>query len=512
MSYMLTGVPSQFRAPLFAFEALFGQGGSSAGASIRTAVYLTPILSSGDAVANQIYQVSDESVAIRLFGAGSPGHRMVRKHISVDPSAAIAAIGYPVSSGDGLVSASATVTFAVSSSISGIGVVRVLCAAEIIEVSYNTSDSATTVGAQFAAKINARRHLPFTASNSSGTVTLTAKVPGASQNGIHRIIVLEGASANGLTCTASAATLGSGVDGEVTELEGFQAALSALGSSNSYYIANPIPASTFVSALKNRIASNSAPIKGQRCRGFTALTGALGASAAIAVAQNYERMEFPWQRNSANSPDEIVAWYTAIKQRGEARTTRENFDTTYTDGHILPAPASSSWLDFELDIIEAVNDGLSPIQSTPTGTYLVMGVTSRSKDSTGQLDDFRASEPHRVSVLDELGDILSTRFQLTFRGFALTEDPRNEDGSINLTAIGDLPERVTCPYLFRIWILEQMEEFFTDGRLQNRAEWESGLKTRIDPQNNSRLQASMAGRVIDLVHQATIRVAETTPN
>ena len=47
-----------------------------------------------------------------------------------------------------------------------------------------TGDTATVVGDNAAAAINSRTWLPFTASNSSGTVTLTAKVGGAIMNSI----------------------------------------------------------------------------------------------------------------------------------------------------------------------------------------------------------------------------------------------------------------------------------------------------------------------------------------
>jgi phage tail sheath gpL-like len=517
MSFQTTTFPSSFRAPYTAIQLVLGAGASNAPVGAKHACYLVPILSTGQGVANTRYEITAESDASTLFGPGSSGHRIARMHIKKNPTGRLFMIGYAPSSGSGLATAEEdfTIVGAVADAATGSGsFILVVCGFEV-EVVYRAGDTETAIGDIVEAKINGAAYLPVTADNTAGVVTISAKCPGASQNSVHRIRVKKnGDSGSGLTVSAGAALLTGGAEGAVTELTGYEAALTVLQASDDYYLVTPVTVASFITAGRIHTVNQNSPIPGKFCRFFYPQVGTRSAAASIAITQNSELCETAWQRNPDQSPDEIVAWYTASKQREESTLARFNFDNYAATGFLAPSPATADWPTLN-DINDAINDGLAPIVSTTAGTYLAMGITNRSKDSAGLLDDPRASESHRIAIMHEVGTIIRNNHRLTYVNFAQEDDPRNADGTINETALQTLvatrTDRFVTPSLFLRWFRAQLAQV-ADARLQQIDEWIASAKSRIDPQNNGRMQNSAAGRTVDLHHQASFRLSETTPN
>lgn len=510
MSFTITGIPSSYRAPLTAVEIVMGLGGSSAAPAGRDVLYIAKKTSTGTATVNTRYAITSEAMALELGGVGSEGHRMARAHFKANKTGRLYMVFYAETSGGSPVKASAN--FVITGPATGNGSIFISVCGTQLEVPFKSGDSADTIGELMETTINNQAFLPVTSNNTTGTVAVTARVNGASQNSVHRIRVVSYTSGKGVGCTTSASLLASGADGTTTELTNFSSALTAIESVRDYYLVTPVTVSTIVGALKTHVANKNLPNPGIRCRGFFPAVGSISAAATIAISQNTENMQCAWMRNADASPDEIVATVAATIQRYEALDPRWNFDYQSLNGLLPPAPDSADWPDFD-DMGDAVNDGLMPIVSTEFGAYIGMGITTRSKDSTGLLDDFRATESHRISILHNVAEVVSLNHRLTFVNFAQVADPVLADGvTIDLNAIALLPPNTTCPYLFKAWFLQQLEPFFVGGQLQLQADWESNTQTRIDPNNTGRMQVSSAGRTIDLHHQATFRIAETTPN
>lgn len=512
MSFAVTGIPSSFRVPITAAEILMNQGESNAPLGARDAIYVASMLAAGaTATANEIYDIGSEAEAATLFGYGSEGHRCARMHIKANKSGKLYVMPYAASSGGSPVAA--TENIVIANTATGTGVFKVSVCGTLIDVGFATGATVTAMGDDLAAKINALRHLPVSASNAAGTVTITAKIVGASQNSIHRIRTVSVTAGTAVTVTCGAALLTSGADGTTTELVNFQAALDAMPAAGHYYIACPVVVSTFVDALKAHVATKNEPNPGIFCKGMAVSTGALAGTATIAIAQNSELVDLVWQRNSDHSPDELLANFVAIRQKREnvgIQGLAYNFDKySGADWFIKPAPAAADWPDLD-DQNDAINDGITPIASTATGSYVVMSCTTRSKDSGGTLDDFRATESHRISVMHGMMSVIKTNHALTFTNFRQQDNPLLPDGSIDLNAIGQLPARTAVPFTFESWFLNQLEPFFVNGVIQGRAEWTEATDTRVDPTNNGRMQVKSAGRTADLHHQATFRISETT--
>lgn len=515
----ITGYPSSWRAPFVAAEILFNQGPSTSSASAREAIYVAPKTSAGSATVNTVYEIKDEATAISLFGAGSPLHRCLRMHLKANKNGKLYGCCYAASSGAGVASATGTIT--VSGSPTASGLISIYVCGEKIGISYNTSSTPTTIGDDIAAKINAKTHLPFTAANVTGTVTLTAKIGGASQGdgtiGVYRFrSVVETGAGISIADSGEALGLGTGVDGAdgaVTEESNLTSALAAIASRRFYYMGFSVWSSSHTAVIETHVSNKSEPNPGLRSCAWTGYTGTLSACSTIAVARNFHRQHIVWQKDSEHDPAELCANVIAVHQKHEAVDAAfPGFDAyRQSDWHILPAYDTADWPDDD-DNNDAVTDGITPIGSDQTGSFIVMSVNTKSKDSAGTLDDFRATERHRVSAMDYFIDRTLTRFRLQYTsvGFKLKDDVKNADGSANPNQV--LAPKVLTPSLFKPWWLRQIDEAVNvDALLQDADAWKESSEVTIDPQNVSRLRVKASGRTIDVLHQAEFQVSETTP-
>lgn len=522
-SIPITGYPSTYRAPFVAGELIFNQGPSTASAAARSALYVGPMLSTGSATVNTVYQIRTEQDAITYFGVGSPLHRACRKHLRVNKRGALYALPIPASTGVGLVAATGTITVTMgSSNPTAKGIHTSYVCGEEIQSYFDTTDTVTTLGDTIAAKINALVHLPVTAANSGGVVTLTAKLSGVSQGdgtiGVIRFrSKVEGGK--GVTTADSGAALGlgtgtAGVDGATTEAAGLQTALATVATARYYYMGITAVDATSIGYLKSHVSTKSDPSPGLRSRGFAAYPHTLAGAQAIAIAQNYERFHLACQINSEHDAAELCAYALAIHQLKESDDPGFAGFDGLRNNELLPAYAQSDWPSDGPggDADNAVSDGVMLFGSDQSGGYLVMSVTTRSKDSTGLIDDFRSTETHRVSIMDNLLDTILQRWrvQYTTPGFRLRDDQYLADG-ITPNPNQVVPPKTLTPSRVRPWLLNIYREFDEIGLIQDLPSWQDGQKIQIDPNNVARLQFGGGGRTADICHQAAFVLAETSP-
>ena len=519
---LITGYPSSWKAPFVAAEILFAQGASSAAAGRRDAHYCVPKTASGTWVVNTTYLVANEQEAVQGGGAGSMAHRVVRMHLRANPGSKVYVTVYDASSGAGVATATGTIT--VAGAPTAAGQFRVWVCGEKIDTNFTTSSTATTIAADLVAKINAKTFLPLTASNVAGVITLTAKHAGASQGdgtvGIHRFRA-EADPGKGITTpvAVSGAALGlgtgtPGVDGATTELANLTAALATIANTRFYYQGFTVWNSTDTAVIETHIATKSQPSPGLRSTGWSGYTGTLANCSTLAIARNAERHHVVWQKNSEHDVAELVANTIAVVQKHEeVEPAFPGFDRyRRSDWLIQPAYANADWPS-DIDENDAVTDGIIPIRSDQSGSYIGMMVNTRSKDAAGTLDDFRATERHRVSVMDFITDTMVLQFVLTYIsvGFKLSDDIKNADGTVNVNRTNELGPKTLTPLRFRPWLNARFEDFGRQELLQNVQFWKDSARINIDPQNSSRLEVGASGRTIDILHQASFKLSETSP-
>ena len=515
----ITGFPSGYKAPFSALEIDFAQGPSTSNGGSRDAIYFGPKTSDGTATVNTVYTIRSEGDAETYFGAGSPLHRAIRKHLRTWRGGKVSAICYAETSAGSAGAADGTITIALSSgsnpAASGKHITYVC--GERIEVGFDTTDTVTTIAAALVSGVNAKTWLPVTSANVAGVVTLTAKVKGTSQGdgtvGVIRFRTLLEGSGTNVTTTDSGAALGlgtgtAGVEGSTTENTNLEAALAITASARYYYEGITTWSATNLASFKTHLSAKSSPSPGLRCRGFSGYPHTLAGAQALAITLNYVRQHIVTQVHSEHDAAELCGWALARHQKFESKDTRTNLDAA-TDSEILPAYDQSDWPS-DTDKNDAVTDGVMLIGSNQAGAHLVMSVTTRSKDSTGTYDDFRATETHRVSVMDDLGDTMLSRWAVRYgTGFYLMDDEYLSDGSVNPNQ--DLPPKVVTPSLMRPWASAILQEFSDAGKIQKLSDWEDALRIDVDPNNVSRLEFGDSGRTIDVLHQASFLLSETSP-
>lgn len=506
----ITGIGPDWKLPGAYAEILFGQGPASAFAPGRECCIVMPKTSAGTWTVNTLYPIGKESDAATGAGAGSPLHRAARKFLKHNKDTKLWGVPYAATSGGS--PATATGSVAITATVTAPGTITTLVAGEPCSASYIVGDTATTIGDRLAESINGKTHLPVTAANVTGTVTLTAKIAGASQGDgtLHAIrLHTEITAGTGVTAVTSAA-IGSavaGADGTTTEAANLATALAALDMVRKYYLGISMQTATAYGHLKTHISTKGEPRRGMRSHGFAAYTGALAAGQTLAIARNYERLSMPWQPNSEHDPAEIVGAIMALVSKYEGRFTAYNFDGLSLSDILLNAYATTDWPDPE-DLNDAINDGLMPIASSDAGPSIAMATTTRSKNSAGTIDDPRALERHRVSVADEFTDEEIVANKLNFAGKQLADNTAKEKAMNAL--LEKRPANIVTPIGFKPHLNQRLDDYSDiggTGKLQKVAESKAGLRV---VKTGSRLEVACDLHVIDQLHTSTYLFSEVS--
>ncbi len=501
----ITGVDQNYRTPGAFAEILYNQGAASAAAGVREVVFAMPMLSTGTWTSATLYRINSTKDAEDGAGVGSPLHRAVRKFLSVNKDAKC--WGLPVAETTGGSPIAATSTITIATTATGTGTVTATICGEDCSYTFASAATATQIGSGLQDAINAKTHLPVTALNSSGTVTLTAKLKGVSQGTtLLAVIRVRVAITSGVGTTAtSSGSVGSvlqGVEGSTTEATNLTTALNALAVVRKYYIVSSANDSTSLGNLKTHIATKSEPRRGLRSVGICGFTGSLSQAQTIAIARNYERLQMAWQKNSEHDSAEIAGAIAAIRQKYEGVDTAYNFNNFPLNDILLPAYSTSDWPTGD-DQNDAINDGIAPIASLDSGAQLIMSVNTRSKNPAGTVDDFRSTETHRVSVSDEFVDEELAEYALNYSNKKLKDDQLAPDGKFDPNQ--RLASGVITPKTFAPHIGARMDKFNDLGKLQNVAATKASVRC---VKTGSRIETSFDLNVIDWLNQVTYRVAE----
>jgi phage tail sheath gpL-like len=508
LSIPIVGVGADFKVPGSYAEIRFNQGSASASAPGREVCFVMPMTSAGAWIANTLYRVTNEGVASAGAGPGSPLHRGLRKFLRHNPDAKVSAVPYAASSGGAPASATTTVVF--SGTLTAGGTVDAIIAGEHCPFGFKSTDTMTQIGDFMVAAVNAKTHLPVTAANVTGTVTLTAKIAGASQGTASIFAINVHAEVEPLGTGLVATVLGqlgagtAGADGTTTEAANFATALAVLDSTRKYYVVTSLTDATSLGNLKTHIVNKSLPRSGLRSVGIAANRQALSAAQTIAIGRNYERLAIAWMKNSEHDPAELAAAHAAIYQQQEAIHTATNFDFWPLNDIILPHYASADRPTAD-DLSDAINDGLSPVQSNETSIWMVMACTTRSKDATGALDDPRSLERHRVSVADEFTDEELAEFSLNYRNKRLADDELLANGKFNPNQ-REVPN-VVRPSAFKPHIVRRLRDFQSLGKLQKVDASVASLRV---VKTGARLEVGLDLNAIDLLHQASYLFSEVS--
>lgn len=510
----ITGIPSSYRYPAAFAQINFGQGPSTAAGGRRTICLVMPMLAAGATwTANGFYEIRKEQDAAAGAGEGSPLHRAARAVLACNKTTKLYAVPYMPSSGGAPATATIDVTFATTATATGVAEVWVC--GELCSAAYHTGDTPTVIAALIRDSINAKSWLPVLATASVGAVSIAAKIAGASQGtatyGQFQVRART-TPGTGTTVSPAAGEVGStvaGADGTTTEAANLLAALNTLVAVRHYYLGVSMHDSVGLGHVKSHVAVKSEPNPGLRSVAVAAYPHTLAAGQTLATALNYERIRIGWQNDGDDDVATIVGNLLGAFQLEEERDSAAGFDLYRVAGrwNVKPAYDRADWPDMD-DCNDAINDGLTPIASDAAGSFIVMSVTTRSKNSGGTQDDFRAAESHRVSVCDEYVDRLLARDAATFVNKKLQSDVLLSDGTVDTGRA--LPPNTTTPENYKRWLFNEIDTF-APGKFQEVAAMRESVRCVRDPSNTGRLEVAHQIRTVDIRHQVTFDLAETSP-
>lgn len=243
-----------------------------------------------------------------LCGAGSIGALMINAFKQVAPNVKLAAI--IVSDNGSGVAATGSAAFSASSPAAGTFYLTVgSYTKNRYAIDTTTASTATTIGDAVAAAVNADPNSPVTASNSTGTVTFTAKNKGTEGNTIPLIYE---SLPSGVSCTLTAFSSGA-TDPSMT---GVLSKIDAL----RYDIISPV---AFLSAVKTHLEAKfntrNAILDGigfvcktdTYANTVTALAPATLASKVICYEWNKKQTDANWKGGAEPELDYVIASYIA---------------------------------------------------------------------------------------------------------------------------------------------------------------------------------------------------------
>ena len=534
MSISVPGVPSSRKTPGITFNVVLGGPGSSSGSATKTLMLLgnmigtaitgaSPALSvaAGTATVATPVFVASASDAQTLFGAGSELHRMALAVFAQYPDATLYAC--PVADAAGT-AASGVITFATTSTAAF--TVRLKLCGQTIDVAVASGDTATVIAAAVADAINDALTLPFTAQNSAGVVTVTAKqtgprggvivvdayfVPAGST--IETRITTSSASSGAATTGiwSSTTTLG----GEITLTNGatqdsFANALAAINPTRYDRIVCACIDSTNADLVVTEINAQAGPTVQLLEQAIMATSATYANAVTLATGRNASRMQVAWHHASVLPPPDVAAQVAAARLAGdayaggslvgEASDPAANLDGVNLASVPMQRLAADRPTGTEIE--NALNNGLAVIGASalrPGYGALVRSVTSRSL--AAGVPNYAVIDTAYVTVCDYAADDLRAYLATELAGAKLGAD----DASGN--PVTRAPN-VTTPSAIRSLIFGRLKTYEADAILRDVSLNDALLVVEADGTTPGRVNCEIPCEPITALHQVAGNVRQ----
>jgi len=387
-----------------------GVGVRSSGASPRHLVVFGNKTSTGTMDLIKEYDCLSEDDARELAGAGSELFWNVKAAIDAYPGVLLKIIAVAESTGT-----AATGTLVVGGAATSAGTIGVSVLGEEVEVPFANGDVPTAVGAALVAAINAKPDWPLTAANAAGTVTVTARHKGPRGNFVSvRARLLAG---SGVTITPPAS--GSLTAGATSDDP--QAALDVIAAVRRTYLVSPYVDATQLAKFKAHVDAEDEPEVGHRKQLVFGSIDTLANTTTLTTGLNLARAQCAWQEKADATPGMLAAALAARRAAREAADAGYNFD-----GEIIPGLRphyNSADIPTNSELISALNNGITPLSSTPSGeVFVVRSITTKSQDATAK-PDYRVLDTAKVTVSDEIADRYELAYADRWKGFKASDDP-----------------------------------------------------------------------------------------
>jgi phage tail sheath gpL-like len=498
----LAGLADNWKDPGAWAEIKFAQGPANAALGARTALVIGPKRSTGTATVNTIYELSSEGAAALLAGSGSPSHRVTMQYMKYGSAPALYGVFYTPTGGTQAKYSVSVSTGGTSPTKRGTATIQALD--KVCSYGFTVNDNSSSIADGLAAATNVNTMLPITAtaySKATGTgVTFTDKIATAAGNVAYRIRT-EVTSGCGVTLGAGSDIYG-GVGDDSTPLTN---ALAVVANVRRYYVGVPVSDATLAALLKTHINNKSQPNPGLRSVGIVGGRLSLADTTTIANGLNHERIQYVMHEDSDHDPAQLVGEIMGLRAQEENTDTAVNL--TGRALNLNKQHDEDDWATPD-ERSTAINEGIAMIGSNDSTAYLVMNVDTRSKNSSGTVNDFRVTEAHRVSVADEFVDRCLLTWNQNFAGKKFKDDDRLADGTVNPNQI--YTRNTVKPSQLRKMVAVILQQFEDEEKMQNTAASIASLRSQKSTLNASRGEAAVNIHAIDHHNQLFLQANEVS--
>jgi phage tail sheath gpL-like len=238
-------IPADLRVPLFYAEFDASQANNGLASKRALLVGQPTTAESGLAF------VASAEEASAFYGQGSMLSRMIRAFRANDPFGELWV--FPVA--DDAAGTAATKTVTITGTATGAGTLALYIGGTLVPVLVAVGDTPTVQAGNIVAAVNANTRLPFTAANSAGVVTLTARNKGTLANSIDVRMNLAGRRQGEVLPAGVSVAIAAGTTGATDPaLTGLAA---ALGDEEFEVIVAPYTATAQINALRDMMNDTS---------------------------------------------------------------------------------------------------------------------------------------------------------------------------------------------------------------------------------------------------------------
>lgn len=395
-------IPADLRVPFMYVE--FDPSRAFQGPSILryNAILIGQRLSEGSRPELKIDRITSYDQATSLYGKGSQLARMFKKWFQNNKVTEV----YGIALDDDAAGVKAEGIFTIGGTAISSGTFVAYIGGERVAVAVAEGDTADEIGTKFVSAIGDL--LPVSASNTAGTVTVTAKNSGEAGNDIDlRINYNSGEELPaGITCTVEGM---SGGAGNPT----IQNAIDVLGD-NWYQIwCSPYYDATNLDAVEMELADRFGPLRMIDGQYVTSHRGSLSDLQTFGNGRNSQFVQCPNSSNVPNSSFEFAAaWAAQIAKEGQTDPARP-FQTLELVG-ILPPSETERFTAMENNSL--LYDGISTFYVDNAGKVRIQrAITMYQKNAMGADD---------IAYLDVNTMLTLMYLRYDFRTQILTRYPR----------------------------------------------------------------------------------------
>jgi len=482
MAVSFNNIPSNIRVPLFYAEVDNSRAGYFQQQN-RTLI-VGQKLSGGSATANVPVFCSSQDQARDLGGVGSMLERMVGAYRANDPFGEL----WVLPLADNGAGVAATGTVAITGPATAAGTINLYIAGQRVQIAVASGDTATDIGEAIEAAVNADSNLPVTASDTTGTVTLTAKHKGLVSNDIQIAVNYRGALGGELTPAGVGITITAMASGATNPT--LTTAIANLGDETFDYVIHPYTDTTSLDAWEayfNDTVGNWSYAKQLYGGAFSARRDTVGNLQTFGAARNDQHHSTLGFNASPTPCYEVAAMYGAQCAKSLSIDPARPLQTLPLLG-MLPPPIQSRFSLTERNTL--LFNGVATTYVEGGVVRIERAVTSYRENVWGQADP---------SYLD-VETLFTLAYVLRRLRYAITQKfPRHKlanDG----TRFGD-GQAIVTPKIIRAELLASYAELETLGLVENRAAFEENLLVERDATDPNRVNVLYPP---DLVNQLRI--------